>query len=133
MLKKLSSLALAALLVHAALATNAQAKPAAERDAQLAGRVKASIVKLGTGEAARVRVKLRDGSKVEGYVREAGADAFTVADTKTGTETVVAYQQVKQIKGNNLSTGAKIAIGVGIAVVVLILVIRAAGPFGPSF
>jgi hypothetical protein len=36
--------------------------------------------------------------------------------------TQVAYPQVKSVKGNNLSTGAKIAIGVGIAAAVIVLI-----------
>jgi hypothetical protein len=38
-----------------------------------------------------------------------------VADAKTGALAPVGYAEVKGIKGNNLSTGAKIGIGVAIA------------------
>jgi hypothetical protein len=129
---KYLSLVLAALLVNAASAAPASAKTGSADAAGFAEKVRAHILKLGTGEASRVRVKLRDKSKLEGYVSEAGADSFTVVDAKTGAPTVVGYTQVAQAKGNNLSTGAKIAIGVGIAVLVLAIIIATAD-IGPRF
>jgi hypothetical protein len=123
MLNKFASLVLAALLVNLAWAAPAFAKSKEEKEAQFASKVKANILKLGAGPGARVKLKLRDKTKLEGYISEAGEDSFVVTDTKTGVATVVPYPQVKQVKGNNLSTGAKIAIGVGIAVAVLVIVL----------
>ncbi|MGI9067261.1 MAG: hypothetical protein ACR2HX_12780 [Pyrinomonadaceae bacterium] len=40
-------------------------------------------------------------------------------NAKTGEVVTVAYPQVKQVQGNNLSTGAKIAIGVAIIAAIL--------------
>ena len=87
-----------------------------EKEAQFAEKVKANIAKLGTGKDARVEVKLKDGTKLKGYVSKIDDESFVVTDAKTGTETTVLYPQTKQIKGNNLNTGAKIAIGIGIGV-----------------
>ena len=83
-----------------------------------------SKARLGTGKDALVRVELRDKTRLEGYISEAGADAFAVtgADGKT---TTVAYPQVRRAQGNNLSTGAKIAIGIGIGVAVTLVVLYA--------
>lgn len=78
-----------------------------------ARKVKDAIMKLGTGEAARVQLRLRDGRKVKGYVREAAEDSFVVVDAKTGAATTITYTQVKEIKGNNLATGAKVALKLG--------------------
>lgn len=47
---------------------------------------------------------------MKGYVQEIAEDHFVVVDDRTGLTTAIAYTQVKQVKGNNLSTGAKIAI-----------------------
>lgn len=88
----------------------------AERRAE---KVKAGVRKLGAGESARVNLKLRDGARLKGYVREAGEDSFVVVDRKTGAATTVSYEQVSQVKGDGLSTGAKIGIGFGIAAAVL--------------
>ncbi len=109
---------LAALVINLLCLTAAPADPRADKDAQFAAKVKAGILKLGTGPDARVEIKLRDGTKLKGYVAEAGEDRFVVVEEKSGASTEVAYPQVKQAKGNNLSTGVKIAIVVSIILVV---------------
>ena len=102
-----------------ALAADSKAKEAAFTE-----KVKAAIAKLGTGPSAQVEIKLRDKSKLRGYIKEANEERFVLVSTVTGDSTEVAYPQVKQVKGNNLSTGAKVAIGVGIAIVILILAFK---------
>ncbi len=122
MLKKLTALALAGLLLQMAYARPVTAKPATEKQAQFAEKVKAGIAKLGTGPEARVEVSLRDGTKLKGYVSDARDDGFAVTDPKTGASTQVAYPQVKVAKGNNLSEGAKLAIGAGLIILVGVIV-----------
>lgn len=122
MYKSVLSFALAGLLIHCAgLVAPTHAATKEEKQARFAEKIRAGVAKLGTGEAARVRVKLRDKTKLEGYVAEAGAADFVVVDAKTGTSARVGYQQVKGVQGNNLSTGAKVAIGLGVAVTVLVI------------
>lgn len=122
MFKKILSLMLVALLIQLASVTPASAKTKEEnKQAQRTEKVKAGIAKLGVGEMARVKVKLQDGTKLEGYVSEVSNENFVVMGTKTGATVTVAYPQVKQVKGNNLSTGARIAIGVAIIVAILTL------------
>jgi hypothetical protein len=132
MLKRCLSLLLAVSLIQLLNVVPAAAATKAEKEARFAGKVRASVLKLGTGESARVKIRLRDGTKLEGYVGEAGADSFTVVNSKTGAATTVAYPLVRQAQGNNLSTGAKIAIGVGIAALVLIILV-ATVDIGPEF
>jgi hypothetical protein len=95
---------------------NSQDEAQARAQARDARKIKDGIMKLGNGEGARVQLTLRDGRKVEGYIREAGEDSFVVVETKTGAATTVTYSQVKAIKGNNLSSGAKIAFNVAAVV-----------------
>jgi len=121
MLKKICSAILATLLLQAA-ALPAFAKTSAEKDAQRAQKVRTQLSKLGTGTDAQVRLELRDKTKLEGYLSEAGSDTFTVTG-KDGKTTTVPYQDVKKAQGNNLSTGAKIAIGAGIAAAVVLIVL----------
>jgi hypothetical protein len=90
------------------------------KDAQLAEKVKASISKLGTGEDAKVKVKLNDGTKLRGYVSGVYQNHFFVTSDKDET-TEVSYQEIKQVKGNNLSTGAKVAIGFAILILIFTL------------
>ncbi|HWS89024.1 MAG TPA: hypothetical protein VN282_18765 [Pyrinomonadaceae bacterium] len=121
MLKKICSVALAAMLLQAAAAP-AFARSAAEKESKRAEAVRAKLARLGTGEAARIRVELRDKTKLEGYVSEAGPEGFVVVN-KAGVATAVAYPQVAKAKGHNLSTGAKIAIGIGIGAGITLLIL----------
>ncbi len=128
-MKKLISFVLAILLLNLGTGT-ILAKSNSEKEMQHAEKVKQAIAKLGTGEMALVKIKLRDKTKLEGFVSAIGDDSFVVTDIKTGVAATVAYPQVKQVKGNNLSTGAKIAIGVGIAVAILVVIIASGVSFG---
>lgn len=120
MLKQTLSLVLIVLLAQGALVVPVNAKTKEEKAQQHAAKVKAAIAKLGIGESARTEVKLRDETKLKGYIREAGEADFVIVDVKTGAATTVPYPQVKQVKGNNLSTGTKIAIGLGIVAGVIL-------------
>ena len=121
MLKKICSVALAALLIQA-FAAPALAKSAAEKESQRAEKMRTQLAKLGTGADAQVRLVLRDKTKLEGYISEAGPESFVVVN-KAGAATTVAYPQVAKAKGNNLATGAKIAIGIGIGAGVTLLIL----------
>jgi len=123
MFKKLLSLFLMVLLINLVGMTSVDAASKEEQQASLVKKVKANVLKLGTGEAARVKVKLRDNSKLEGYISAADEQGFTVTDRKTAKATTVGYPQVKSVKGNNLSTGAKIAIGAGIAGAIIFIIL----------
>lgn len=103
---------------HAAATTTVSAK-----EAKFAAKVKAGIAKLGTGPEARIELKLRDKTKLKGYVSEASEDNFVVVDEKTGAATQVLYPQVKKVKGHNLSTGAVIGVGVTLAIIVTLIIL----------
>ena len=123
MFRKLTTLLLVALIVNLAGVRLAYAESKEEKQARYAEKIKTNVLKLGTGESTRVKVKLRDKAKLEGYISDAGPENFTITDRKTGVATTVAYPQVKSVQGNNLSTGAKIAIGVGIAAGIIFLIL----------
>lgn len=121
--KQLSLLLIAAMFSLGADLAFAQDR-FADSETQRVAAVKSEILKLGTGPDARIKLKLRDNTKVEGYVSETNADTFTVVNLKSGMPTVVAYPQVGTAKGNNLSDGARTAIFIGIAVGLTILAIK---------
>ena len=123
MFRKLMTLLLVALVINVAGVRLANAESKEEKLARFTEKVKANVLKLGTGESSRVKVKLRDKTKLEGYISDAAAETFTVTDRKTGLATTVAYPDVKSIQGNNLSTGAKIAIGIGIAATIIFIIL----------
>ena len=122
MFYKLIALTVAGALIGIILVKPVKADSKEVKQSRVAAKVKEVIVRLGTGEVARVEVKLRDKKKLNGYISEAGENAFVVMDAKYGP-TTVAYPQVKQVRGHNLSTVAEVAIGLGIAVAVLVFLL----------
>jgi hypothetical protein len=122
-MKKLFTMIVACLVLSAVSIRPVAASSNAEKEVRFAGKVKSGIEKVGSGRDTRIEVKLRDKTRLKGYVSEIGENEFVVTDVKTGASNKVAYGDVKQIKGNNLSTGAKIAIGVGIGAAITLLVV----------
>lgn len=90
--QSLSWLLAGSLIFTLFCASPVAAESKAEKEAQRAEKLKAGIARRGVGSEA---VKLRDGQKLAGYVKEAGADSFVIADLKTGATTVVAYPNVR--------------------------------------
>jgi hypothetical protein len=118
MFKKLLSTAIAGLLAGVFTSVPAAAQLPAEREPAQAEKVKAKVTRIGTGKRAMVSVKLRDNTKLKGYVGEIGQEHFTLVDPRHGTVTPVPYDQVQQIKNTNhawlfaLGAGAAIMGGV---------------------
>ena len=121
-MKRLLAIAVACLLMGTASTRTFAASSNAEKELRFSNKVKAAVAKLGTGPESRVEIKLRDKTRLNGYVSEIGETEFVVTDLKTNASNSVSYTDVKQIKGNNLSTGARIGIGVGIGIAFLLLV-----------
>jgi len=123
MFKKILSLVLSFLLLHAvSFVPVAAADSANEAEAARVEKVKAGVAALGTGTDAKVKLKLSDNRKLKGYISRADEDSFVVVE-KSGAETTVSYANVKQIKGNNLSSSTKVLIGVAIAAAVVGVII----------
>lgn len=76
---------------------------------------KARIAALGSGPKASVRITLRDGKKVQGWISEAADEQFAITNEKTGAITTIAYAEVKDVKSLKPS---KSAIALGAVVVV---------------
>ncbi len=124
MFKKSLSLALAGALIFTLVGVApVSAKSKAEKEAARAAKAKAGVAKLGVGKDARIAVRLHDKTRVSGYISQADEDSFVITDIKTGATTEVAYTDVTQAKGQNLSTGATVAIAVAAAVGVTLLVL----------
>jgi len=101
----------------------ASAASKAEKQARLAAQFKQKLSNFGVGESARVAVKLRNKAIIGGYVESTGDESFVLKNLKTGESTTVAYTDVTQARGQNLSTGAKIAIGIAIGVGAVLIVL----------
>lgn len=85
-------------------------------------------MKLGVRPETRVDVRLKDRTKLSGYISEISDGSFAVTDLKSGEARTISYPDVVQVKGNNLSTGAKIAITVAIiaAAAIILYIVRGA-------
>lgn len=120
MLKRVLAVMLTGMLVTMAIGlgpVNAQSFQSAGTDDPRASKGRLDVVKLGVGEKARVEVKLRDNSKVKGYIGEANEDSFTVVDSKNGSEQRIAYADVQKVNkaGGGFSTRSWIILGAAVA------------------
>jgi hypothetical protein len=100
MIRKIFTLALTALMLNlffcaAPVAAVAQKQSKEERRA---AQVKSQVALAGTGTEARVAVKLKDKTELQGYVSEMGAEQFTLTDEKTGATAEVMFAQVEKVK-----------------------------------
>jgi hypothetical protein len=115
---------LIALLIHpAAYAALQGAQTEVGKDAQPAQKVKMEIIKRGRGREPKVSVHLHDHTKLTGYIGQIEEERFILNDAQTGAATAIAYADVTQVKGHNLSTGTKIAIGIAIGVGATVLTV----------
>jgi len=96
---------------------------AGTKEEKLAEKVKTGVAKLGTGPEAKIKVKLKDKTKIEGYITESNENQFLVMNSKTGQTIPVTYSSVKQVKGNNLSRGVIFTIGVLAFLVILFVLV----------
>ncbi len=135
MIKKCLSLVFIGLMLYG---VNLQIISAQSNTDNALEKIKTDVSKRGTGEKSKVVVKLKNGTKLKGYISQTGEDSFDLTNSKTKQTTAVAYRDVAQVKKQGLSKGAKIAIGVGIGAAVAVVVIgamvanAAGGLFGNS-
>lgn len=130
MFKRLISLALAMLIAIPFTQLQVIAADSnSEKEARFVEKVKAGVAKLGVGPDARVKVKLKDKTTLAGYVSGVDDEGFNVTDLKTGHTTTVAYPNVAQVQGNNLSTRTKIIIAAAIVTGVIITLYLVRGAF----
>lgn len=91
------------------------AKKQAENEAQLLEGVKVKVARLGVGEKARVTVRLKDGTKLKGYISQAKDSEFVVRDRKTDAPSVILYRDVARVDSNRgHSTARNVALGTAI-------------------
>ena len=88
------------------------------------GKVKAKVAKIGVGEKAKATVFLKDGTKIKGYIGQAGSDDFVLRDRKTDAPTTISYADVAKVDSNRgHSTARNLAIGIGIGAGALLAII----------
>lgn len=98
MTKKIMSLMLIGLLLNLVFYSTVKAN-----DDETTQKVKTSIAKIGVGFKSIVRLKLKDGRKIKGDIREISDDGFTVFNDDNHVLEKILYSQVKQIKAGGYS------------------------------
>jgi hypothetical protein len=124
MWKSAVAFVLSIVLANLLYVPTAVAKPSGNKEERQLEKLKTGIRRLGIGPDARIKIRLKDKTEISGYISEAGEDSFVVIDAKTGKSNIVAYPQVAQARGNNLSSKEKLAITLIVvgAIAVLLLI-----------
>jgi len=92
--------------------------PDAAQGSSQVNKVKTEIQKYDTAKKKQVKVTLRSGDELKGYVSRSDDVSFDLTE-KSGRVTKLSYEDVDKVHGAGLSRGAKIAIVVGCAVAVV--------------
>lgn len=120
MIRKSLSLALVGLMLYGINFQTILAQPGTDNALE---KIKTDVSRRGTGEKSKVVVRMKNGTRLKGYISQSDDDSFDLTDSKTKQITTVPYGDVMAIKKSGLSTGAKVAIGVGIAAAVVVVVL----------
>lgn len=127
-MKRYLTCLIASVLVLATISLPVSAK---QGDTQtLIERVKIKIAKLGVGEKAKATVFLKDGTKIKGYIAQAGDEDFVLRDRKTDAPTTIRYDTVAKVDNNRgHSTARNVTLGVvvGVGAVLGVLALLIAG------
>ena len=120
---------LAALIAFIAGVGTALAAQQTGKDSERAVQVKIKVIKLGVGEKARATVRMNDGTKIKGYISQAGENDFVIRDLKTDAPSNLFYKDVAKVESNRRSSLGKtfaIAGGITAGAVVAVLLIALA-------
>ena len=110
MKRTLTTLFLAMVIAVCPLGPTARAQQQLDQTAK----VKAEVVKRLNKKEEHVKVRLRNGTEVRGYITQTSDSGFTLFIEKTKTATDIAYADVQHVEGRGMSKTKKIAIAVGI-------------------
>lgn len=116
-------LTLALILVFTNFASGVSALVQSQQDDTETKRIedlKRTIVRIGVGKKAKVKVRLMDGTNLKGLLSDIEDDHFVITDAKTGTAIVVPYRNTKSVKRTTLSKGTSTAIGVALGVALIV-------------
>ncbi len=91
-------------------------------DLDQAVKVKAEVTQRGIGKQSRVRISLRDGTKIKGYISKVDESSFGLTNQKSGKVTTISYEDVSKVKRQGLSKPAKILIICGVVVGAMIAI-----------
>ena len=82
-------------------------------DQQATEKIRTKVLKMGVGTNARVAIKLRDNTQLNGYISDADQDSFTVVERGTGSSKTVSYADTQSVKkaGSGVSARTFLILG----------------------
>ena len=86
----------------------------AQQQLDQTAKVKAEVVNRLNKKEEHVKIRLRNGTEVKGYITQTSDNGFTLSNEKTKTGTDIAYADVQHVEGRGMSKTKKIAIAVGV-------------------
>jgi hypothetical protein len=113
MIKLWLSLTLIYLLVFTAAPVLARSRPGTQTDS--VEQIKMKLERIGTGEKARATIRLKNGTKLKGFIYQMGTSDFVLKDKKTLAPTQILYSDVAKVESNRGHSRAK-WIGIGAAI-----------------
>jgi hypothetical protein len=123
-----------AILLSAIVFALSLSFPAATRaqtsEAQATQTARTSVQTMGVNTDRRVEIKLRDKTKVKGYITRLDQDSFSVTDSKTGASQTLSYSDVQDVKKASSGWSSKnwlILGGVAAGIVVTSFVVKSVG------
>ena len=87
-----------------------------DKETEKQTKLQTEITKIGVGKDAGIVVKLKDGTKLNGYVSARDNDGFDLTDKKSGSVRNIKFAEVKSVRDKKLSRGATTAIGLVIGI-----------------
>lgn len=119
----------AILFLLAGACGRAKAQGREGEGARRALEVKVKVEKIGTGVRRRVRVELRGGRKLEGYIGQIGEEHFYVVrtDEARGTAAVVAFDAVRSLERRGDTTWRDVVYRTGVGAAALLGLLRDLG------
>lgn len=113
MIKLWLSLTLIYLLVFTAAPVLARSKPLPQADS--VEQIRMKLERIGVGEKARATIRLKNGTRLKGFIYQMGASDFVLRDRKTLAPTQILYSDVERVQSNKGHSTAK-WIGIGAAI-----------------
>jgi hypothetical protein len=98
-----------------------------DRQAQTLEQVREKIGRLGVSEKARVIIRLRNGTKLKGYIQQAGENEFVLNDKEMNAPVHVLYDDVARVEDNR---GGSLRKKIGIGAVVFLGVMMTLAAIG---
>ncbi len=75
-------------------------------------KIRNEVLKQGVGKETQITVKLRNHNTLEGYISQISDDTFTLKNSETKEETIVAFKTVEQV--NRIENSPEIKLGIAL-------------------